>query len=392
MRVLFVPMPEGGPAHIIPLLALNKKVSSSSIKTAFLLTRPYQELIRQLGVDVLDIAHRNFTDNGFRTELSAYRKFQPDVVIDDSCLSTGYASDFAGIPRLAIQRTGLFPNEKPNNKNHVCSITVMEDVKDLPDVSFLGLQKHQNFSDFFKAKTKIVPGIKSLEVLPAEVEDDPSYHFAGPLLMDDLLIQQFADVQPETLDIDRFRRFETLDEFWERHKHRKIVYMTFGTIAKASSVIFEGMRYLLEKDIAVVSTIKLADLPPEQQELYYFASWMPTHTVCEHINLMIHQCGSGTYHYPIIHNVPSITIGSQCFDREHVAVRLAEYGCSIHLPAPNECDNFFERFREAVDKFFEPAGIFMAEKRQRLTALNDEIEKTSAAFDFEKVLNLAVAG
>ncbi len=260
MRVLFVPMPEGGPAHIIPLLALNKNVSNSSIKTAFLLTRPYQELVRQLGVDVLGIAHRNFTDNGFRTELSAYRKFAPDVVIDDACLSTGYASVFAGIPRLAIQRTGLFPNEKPNNKNHVCSIKVEGDVKDLPDVSFLGLQKHQNFSDFFKAKMKIVPGIRSLEVLPSEVQGDPSYHFAGPLLMDDLLIQQFADVQPETLDIDKFRRFETLGAFWEKHKQPKIVYMTFGTMAKASSDIFEGMRYLLKKGIALVSTIKLDNL------------------------------------------------------------------------------------------------------------------------------------
>ena len=162
-------------------------------------------------------------------------------------------------------------------------------------------------------------------------------------------------------------------------------------MTKASSAVFASMRYLLNQGIAVISTIKIDNLTPEQQELYYFANWMPTHTVCSHIDLMIHQCSSGTYHYPILHNVPSITIGTQYFDREWVALRLAEAGCSIHLPAPNECDDFHERFTGTVEKYFEPTGTFMAEKRRCVAAIKDKLEKTSAAFDFEKLLHLAAA-
>lgn len=391
MRVLFVPMPEGGPAHLIPLLALNRMLAGSSVETAFLMRRSQHEMVRQLGVNVLDIDHRNFTDNGFRTELRAYRKFSPDVVVDDASLTTGYATEFSNLPRVAIQRTGMFPNEGPRNPNHRHSIRFLGDFKDLPDVSFLGLKQHRTFSDFFRAKSKVVPGVRSLEVLPDELRDDPSYHFSGPLLMDDLFIQQFGQVRPETLDMDDFRKFGPLSDFFDRHAQRRVVYMTFGTMARASTPIYECIRYLLNEGIAVVSSIKVEELTAGQQELYYYGGYLPMHFVCSKVNLMIHQCGSGTYHYPILNNVPAITIGTQCFDREHVALRLEESGVSVHLPAPNECDDFVALFKKAVGEYFEPAGAFMAEKRRRLALLNEEIRRTSSAFNFEEVLRLTLA-
>lgn len=391
MKVLFVPMPEGGPAHLIPLLALNRMVKDPSVETAFLLRRSHHELIRQLGVNVLGIDHRNFTDNGFRTELRAYRVFSPDVVVDDASLTTGYATAFANLPRIAIQRTGMFPGDKARNPSHGHSIKFLGDFKDLPDVSFLGLRQHQTFADFFKAKTKIVPGIPSLEVLPEELQDDPSYNFAGPLLLDDLLISQFGQLQPGSLDLDALKRFDPLAEFFEKHRGRRVVYLTFGTMAQASAPIFESIRHLLDEDIAVVSSIKPEGLDARQQELYYFGSYLPMHLICSNVDLMIHQCGSGTYHYPILHNVPAVTIGTQCFDREHVALRLEECGVSVHLPAPNECEDFVKLFKDTVAKYFDATGAFMAEKKRRLAALNEKIEQTSAAFDFESVLRKTVA-
>lgn len=387
MKVLFVPIPEGGPSHLIPLLALNNMLSGTSIKTAFLLTQPYHKLIRQLGVNVLDIPHRRFSDNGFRSEMQAYGKFAPDVVVDDSSLTTGFATTLCNIKRVTMQRTGIFPGEKHSNSNHVHS-GFPADIRDLPDASFLGLPRHKTLTDFFKAKHKIVPGIRSIEVLPPDLQNDPSYHYSGPLLMSDLFIQQFGQVGLGAVDINNFKSFDPLSAFWEKHRQRRIVYMTFGLVAKASSAIRESIRYMLAKGLAVISNIKMEDLSPEQEELFYFGSYLPMHTVCSNVDLMIHACGNGTYHYPILHNVPSITIGTQSFDREEVALRLAEYGVSVHLPAPAECDNFGELFQNAIEKYFDSTGAFMAEKKQKLTSFNEEIKETASAFDFEKILHL----
>ena len=46
MKVLFVPLPEGGAAHLIPLLALNQTLANTSIETAFLVPGSMQEFLR----------------------------------------------------------------------------------------------------------------------------------------------------------------------------------------------------------------------------------------------------------------------------------------------------------------------------------------------------------
>jgi UDP:flavonoid glycosyltransferase YjiC (YdhE family) len=107
MKVLFVPLNEVL-SHVIPLLALNRKLIGSNVETAFIMPRAGHRLFRQTGVNVLDIDHR-----GLRTEMVAYGRFSPDVVVDDLSLSTGYATALTGVPRVTIQRTGLFPGGKP---------------------------------------------------------------------------------------------------------------------------------------------------------------------------------------------------------------------------------------------------------------------------------------
>jgi UDP:flavonoid glycosyltransferase YjiC (YdhE family) len=113
------------------------------------------------------------------------------------------------------------------------------------------------------------------------------------------------------------------------------------------------------------------------------------HLVSSHVDLMVHQCGSGTYHYPLLHNVPAITIGTQCYDREEVAVRLEELGASTHIPSPAECDDFVERFKRTVAEHLGESGARLQERRECLSRLKNEIEQTVAAFDFEGLLDRA---
>src|SRR5947209_20161858 len=170
MRVLFVPMAGGGPAHLIPLLALNKMLAGDpSFETAFLVPRTLHEYLGRFGVEVVDVDYRGWFRNGFRTEMLAYNRLSPAVVVDDTSISTAFASRLAKIPRVTIQRTGSFPLGTPRNKNHR-HILRFVDLKKLPDVTFLGLRQPTSFADLFEAELKIVPGVRSIEVLPPQLQ------------------------------------------------------------------------------------------------------------------------------------------------------------------------------------------------------------------------------
>ena len=105
---------------------------------------------------------------------------------------------------------------------------------------------------------------------------------------------------------------------------------------------------------------------------------------------MIHQCGSGTYHYPILHGLPTITVGSGCHDREDVGERLMELGVSLHLPGPGEQIDFRERFKAAIDQYLTDPSGFLPEREKKLRELNREIQETSAGFNFAEVLYSAI--
>jgi hypothetical protein len=387
MKVLFVPLP-GVLSHTIPLLALNKKLSGSPIETAFLAPQNSHHVLRQLGVGVLPIDHRGTGRNAFRSEMKAYGRFSPDVVVDDASLTTGFATALAGVPRVTIQRTGTFPGGEPKNKNHQLSMTIPAP-EEVPDVSFLGLPQPRSYTDFFNADFKIVPGVRSVEVLPRNLRDDPTYAFSGPLLMDDYMLGRVGQTLSDSLDIDRTKNFTHLRNFFDAHRDRKIVYLTFGTQALATEPVFKCVRALLDSDIAVVTSVAVERLSPRQRELFYFARYLPMHLVCAHADLVVHQCGSGTYHYPILHNVPAITIGTKCFDREDIALRLEALGVSTHIPAPDECEDFAGRFDRTIARYFGESGRLMREQKECSRRLKAEIDETSAAFNFEGLLRRA---
>jgi UDP:flavonoid glycosyltransferase YjiC (YdhE family) len=390
MKVLFIPH-TSALSHIIPLLALDRMLAGSRIETAFLAPQRVHALLKNVGANALPDNHNGFM-TGVRTEVLAYRKFAPDVVVDDTSVSTGFATALTGVPRITIQRTGMFPGGLPGNSAHRHSINLISsDVKDFPDPTLLGLPPLKTPLDLFKANVKIVPGVPSVELLPPQLRDDPTYHFAGPLIMGDFLVGQLGRPDGQEADMSSFSDFESLRNFFNANEGRKIAYVTFGTVAVATPPVFECIRHLLGKGVAVVTSIRNDKLAGEFPDTYFFAPYLPMHFVCTHADLMVHQCGSGTYHYPIIHNVPTITIGTQCYDREDVARRLERLGVSVHLPSPDETANFVADFKEVVNQYFDDDGAFIRAKKEKLLSLNAEIESVSRSFNFEAVVREAAS-
>jgi hypothetical protein len=386
MKVLFVPMLQGGLAHLLPLVSLNKMLANTAVETAFLVPRQQHAILRESGVEVLNIDHQ-----GFRSEIPAYKKYAPDVVVDDASLTTAAASRLTGVTRVAVQRTGMFPGDVPRNKKHGHSMAISTaDLKSKwAGLAYLGLPEPKAFSDLFHAPYKIVPGIPSIEVLPRALQSDPTYFFSGPLVMDDYLVNNLRSGNKTRFSLSDSKNFDPLQEFFERNRGRKRIYVTFGTVAKPTREVHECLQFLMDSGMSVVSSIKLDNLNQAQQELYYHAPYLPMHYVCANVDLMVHHCGCGTYQYPLMHEVPSIIVGTQCHDRDDVGMRLDELGTSIYLPGPRENENFVGDFKAAIEQYFEESGSFIEEKKKNLAALNQEVERTVNDFDFEYVLQRA---
>jgi hypothetical protein len=389
MKVLFVPYCGGVISHEIPLVALDRMLSNTSVETAFLASPVSHRLLGALGSKVLSIDHANF-----RTEMMAYGKYAPDVVVDDGSYTTGIATTMSGLPRVSVMRTGMFPGGARRNESHRHSMAIFNQPP--PDISVLGLRQPRSVSELFTGDLKLIPGVASVEALPQSLQADDTYVYTGPLLMDDLLLRHLSEADPRSIDLGALSNFDSLKEFFGRQRGRKVAYVTFGTQAKPTAPVFECIRFLIESGVAVVSSARSKALPPlaesldaRQRGLYYEADYLPMHFVCENADLMIHHCGSGTYHYPLLHLLPAITVGTGRYDRDDVAARLEELGASIHLPAPEECADFVGDFKEAARKCLDESGEFASAMRRNIARLRDELAQTSAAFDFARVLERA---
>ncbi|AZA86475.1 hypothetical protein EG349_06575 [Chryseobacterium shandongense] len=123
-----------------------------------------------------------------------------------------------------------------------------------------------------------------------------------------------------------------------------------------------------------------------KQEVFY-NKLLPLNYICGISNLVIHQCGSGMYHYPIMNRVPSLTVGTQCYDREDVALRLQELGVSAHIPHPDDNADYWNIFLDMVDKFEKNTLI----NYKMMDQLRTEIEETMSGFKIEKVIEYALA-
>ncbi len=377
MRVLFIPHPANtGVAHLFPLLRLHTRLPSGVTSAFFLSADTKQKqggpLRKAFDLNILKTSH-NYT---ISAELAAYSEFKPDVVVDDTSLVTAYTRQIRRLPRVTLLRTGIFPNVPPKNPRHTHSMGHAAD--QLPSVAEYGFEPYRDFRDFFQAEVKIVPGIRSIELAGEALERDPSCFFSGPLLFDDV------DITPRA----------PLEVFMARNHNKRRVYLTYGGTQgrDAPLEIVECIHRMLERDIAVVSNVSAgrASLLERFPNTYYSLSYLPMNYVCSNVELVFHHCGSGAYHYPILHGVFSVTLGTQRYDREDVALRLEELGVSKHIPGPSENERFVETFDACVDRYLLERSYDIAGSQRVLEQLRREIRETGASFDMAAVLAAAV--
>lgn len=372
MRVLFIPHPMGGISHLIPLVRLYTQLDRK-VESAFFLSEPMKQqqgalLKRAFGLNLLRASHA-YT---ISSELAAYAEFNPSIVIDDTNLVTAYARQIKPLPRVTILRTGVFPNMPPKNAAHTHSMG--HTVEQMASVTPYGFETYRNFGDFFQAEARVIPGIRSVEVVDDSLKNDPRCHFSGPLILNDM------DVVPR----------QPLEMFFRRNGDRKKVYLTYGVTQgrDAPAAVVEGIRYMLEKGVAVVSNVEAgrASLLAAFPNTYFNAQYLPMHYVCSNVDVVFHHCGSGAYQYPLLHGRFSVTLGTRKYDREDVALRLQELGVARHIASPLENQEFGQEFRACVDRYVIDEDYDRAAVRTKLRGLQEEIERTQKEFDLMQVL------
>jgi hypothetical protein len=374
MRVLFVPAHAYGTiAHGLPLLALSRQLNSSFV-SAFLVPKRHWDFFRRRGANVLDIDH-----DDLKTQMIAHARFKPDVVVDDLSVTTAFAHQLTQFPRVTIQRTGSFPGEVApvSDSEHSADRTL----RSLPDLSWLGLAKPTRIVDLVRAEAIIVPGIRSLEILPAQLQGDPRYFFSGPLVFDDSCERG----SPCSAD------FNAVDAFLERHAARQIVLFTFGTVASIPSHVEAHVCRLLEQGRAVISTFAVARAARDYSALFFHGDFLPLHRICARASLIIHHCGSGTSQFPVLFNLPSITLATGFHDREDVALRLQSLGVSVHLDRSREPSGHDSRFDEAVRDCLDATSPVSRAARAARSRLKQEADLTATAFNLPRVLQKARA-
>jgi UDP:flavonoid glycosyltransferase YjiC (YdhE family) len=395
MKLLLVPCATGSRSHQIPLLALARRFRAamdSKLQIMFLLPN------RDKPTDDQDSSARSAARQHFdfidaviwpedyygsperlaQMELKVYREFAPDIVIDDFNEATTLAMQSWRIPRISIQRTGIFPSVLVRNPAHCHSalkswIRVLDHPR-IPIITRAAIYSRikrylepDYFFRCFEADSKLIPGIPGIECLPPSLQGDSSYDFCGPLILE----------TPES-------QFPGLEEFFDQNRDRKIIFVSVGLFQRPGLAIRRCIAQLIREGTAVISTFPPAELDDQCGSRSFVRSFLPLDRVCSEVDLVVHQCGSGIYHYPLLHRKASVTIGTQCYDREDVARILEARRLSVHIPAPEECTEFEEQFCRTVLNCLErPHDFFDSELMLRVSA---EIRSTMEDFDFRQLL------
>ncbi len=368
MKVLFVPAHHmGAISHGIPLLALSQMLGTE-FTTAFLLPCHFHRFFSAHGATVLDISHEDL-----RTQMIAYHRFKPDIVVDDLSFTTYFASQLSYVPRVTVQRTGIFYGSPQHEGRHSCE----EGLKSIPDVSALGIEIPNTLSDLVKAEAVIIPGLRSIECLPDHLKQKREYYYTGPLLLKDSSIALDGSVSEESHAVERFL---------EKNAGRQIVLLTFGTIAETPPFIPQSICQLLSRGIAVISTVLLEVVPPSCEDLFHYGRFLPFHRICSQAALIIHHCGSGTYQYPILHSLPSVIVATGFYDRDDVAKRLDDLGAAIHLHGSEDQEGMGQRCIQAIQSLLDPDSSRQRSMRAVLSTLKMEVEQTVSSFRFADVL------
>lgn len=409
MNILSLSCTNAVQSHLIPLYVLNQRYfrRMNNVNSFFLLPENLHEQYRKSGVSVLPINFSRFDgtdikeitgeysvdtidDRYFRYKNiidSALKWSNANVVIDDNEILSTLIADKNGLPRISIFRTGLFRSIDSSKRNaaHMHSMEKTNEGKGFDASVILNPNKKLSklyqkylkttflkndidyYTNYLNATVKLIPGIPSIERLPSDITDQDSYFYTGPLLVE--------DNPSDTL-------LQSLDGFFSRNINRRIALITTGVVDQDD--IYEFTLYLLTRGYAVISTRRFEDVQLYEEQFFY-NPFLSLNYVCERSDLIIHQCGSGIYHYPILHQKPTITIGTQCYDREDIALRLEEIGVSRHVPSPKDNIDYMKIFEDCVHAFEKETLC----DYNALKNLKDEIYKTMLNFDMDEVLNYA---
>lgn len=393
MNILTIPYFAGGLSHLIPLYVLQQRYlrNNTGIKNQFLVDSNSQRFLMTQGIHCVPVDYvfeedMLTTDNSLRIkkyvlemEKEAYDIVKPSLVIEDTSLFTPLIAEKNHLPRISIQRTGIFRSidKRYRNAKHVHSLekggTIGKSVPfsnsysseasiyDDSDLCFL--------EQYAKPKVKLIPGIPTIEPLPEHIEDRESYFYCGPLII--------MDKPSKTLS-------DRLDEFLNINKQKSIVFITTGTIDKTP--IEKFIEFFVKRNYAVITTCNCEINEVYKKDIFY-NKLLPLNYICKISNLVIHQCGSGMYHYPLMNTVPFLTIGTQCYDREDIALRLQELGVSGHIPHPDDNADYWNIFFEMVNRF-ENNTLTDYSMMQKL---RNEIIDTMSNFEMKKVIQYALA-
>jgi UDP:flavonoid glycosyltransferase YjiC (YdhE family) len=379
VKVLFIPHPM--PSHLIPLIALAKKLRRDEFTVAFLVPHELGEYVRN---NHFDIVSPNNKFDKLTQELIAISNFNPEVIVDDHNFYTAFTSRAMNKPRISIVRKGTIPGEKLSmGYTHSSGVNEFFDSITKMNHKGLNLWRPSSISDLFTGDINIIPSIPTLEVLPAQLENRGTYVYSGPLLLTD---QEMAGSLSFSSHV-----ITALDTFISNNQGRRLVYFTKGIadpveiLNRASSCVH---ALLSDENTAVITNIRIEG--PYDKNRCFSNNFLPMNTICARADLMIHQCGSGAYNYQLINKVPAIILGSKCYDRDDVAIRLQEVGSAKYLPADLNNDEYFCRFTEYTKSLLQEDSDARKEMKHSLASIKEQIAQVQTAFHFDKLVHQVI--
>jgi hypothetical protein len=399
-------------SHLIPLFVLHQRYfrRMQNVSSFFLLPEQLHDQYKRFGINVIQTDFAVFNGDHldealrlidptqklrtiydeYRTRIQyAFDVTAPDIIVEDNEVFSTLLAEKNGIPRISIFRTGLFRSidKEKRNPSHMHSMEKTSAGRGFDASMILKPKKRLSqlqrnhlkytylkddvdyFMNYLAPKTKLIPGIRSIEKLPEDIENKKSFFYTGPLLVEDnpsLKLQQ------------------EVKQFFASNKSRKKVFITTGLVDRDNVDVM--IIYLLQKGYAVISTRKVS-CAAQFNSQFLSNGFISLNFVCSEVDLVIHQCGSGTYHYPLLHEKPAITIGTQCYDREDVALRLEELHLSKHVPSPKDDEHYMDVFANHLGAF-ENGDLC---DHAQIKKMKSEIYNTMLEFDMEKVIDYTLS-
>lgn len=374
-----IPYIGGGLSHLLPLLSFHHNYirQNNKIENYFLVGDIVKSIFRRNRIKTLksDYNIDSIIEDNVGTssrakkirniEILELNKLKPDLLLEDFCYNSPILSKKYNIPRISIQRTGMFrsvDNEDRMAEHRHSLFSGLNDCFGNEQFNQSSISEELTLDSYTKADIKIIPGIPSIESLPKHLNGDKSYFYCGPLLVKD---------KPSPTFLSSFQNYMV------NNQGKRKAYITTGLVDQTD--IKKYCEILLKNDFSIITN---HDFGQWRSNRIFYKKIIPLNYLFKFIDLVIHHCGSGMYHYPILYGLPSITIGTRCYDREDIAQRLESLNISKHVPHVLDNKNYLETFQENLNLFFKDKLV----DYKSINSLKKEILETKASFKMSEVL------